>query len=199
MLISKDRYLANAQESVITERLLWHLVKAEPSAAAVLGLVDIAIVDDEKFSHAAIASDSGRVTLLINKSRFNRLLTSEKIVLLLHEIGHVVLGHISDRSHQDDDRFLVAIAQDMALNSLLNKKYILPKWFVTPDCVGLPPDLSTEDYVCALSKIDRKSLLSKFMIPIDMVKEETLSEVGSAASDLLRNSSILSDLEFIQY
>jgi hypothetical protein len=147
------------------EKLISSLAEREPHLKNALSELSISQIDDRDFACAAISIAEDRVTLILNKRKFDTLFSEEKIAVLAHEFGHMALGHLSNRSFPEHNRFIVSLAQDLPLNAGLAQAYKLPEWFVTANKLGLPEGLSTSQYIPILDSIGVKKLSKLVKIP----------------------------------
>lgn len=170
--ISARRSPEASDQIMITHKLLELITKRESNLKSIIDKTKIIEVDDSTFSCAAIYIDSKDLTLAINKLKFNRLTTEEKMSVVAHEFGHVTLGHLSTRFFPDEDRFLVGLAQDVALNDGLSPAYRLPVWFVTPKKLGVPKGLSTQQYLSLFKSMKRDDLTKIVHIPSYQIKSD---------------------------
>lgn len=146
------------------------LADREPHIKTLIDEIDIKRVEDKDFACAAISVADCNVILYINEKKFNLLFSDEKLAVLAHEIGHLALGHLSQRSFPEEDRFIVSLAQDISLNCGIKTSYKLPEWFVTAEKLGLPPNRSTSQYIPILTKIGKHNLMKLVKIPDISVK-----------------------------
>jgi predicted metal-dependent peptidase len=159
------------------------LIEKEPSLEKIIHELELSLIDDPLFACAAISIKDGNVVLTINQRKFDLLTQDEMVAVMAHEIGHLILGHLSHRTIHANDRFIISLAQDLALNSGLEQSYTLPKWFVTAEKLKLPPMLSTEQYIELLS-LDNQYELKKIVKIPDIIMN----------SDHVSNKKILKSL-----
>jgi hypothetical protein len=154
-------------------------MEREPYLKEIVSAVRIKEIEIDNFACAAITLDNETATILIHKRKFNSLFSEEKLSVLAHEFGHLALGHLSARAYPETDRYIASLAQDLPLNEGLSATYQLPSWFVTAEKLGLPPGLSTAQYIPLLSSIGAKRLSKIVKIPnvsvtIDVVKNQKI-------------------------
>jgi len=146
-------------------RLLDLLTKREPILQKIIEKTELREIDDANAACASISIADNKLAITINHHKFKRLFSEEKIAVLAHEYGHGVLGHLSSRTFPTEDRFVVCLAQDLALNEGLLPSYKLPAWFVTARSLGLPAKMSASQYIAELQKINQKKLRRTIIIP----------------------------------
>jgi predicted metal-dependent peptidase len=165
MSIFVHRYRAVTKQIMIISNAIETVLRKEPHLKPIIDKTNIKEIDDDKFSCAAIYVDSNGISLIINKRKLLRLTKEERASVLAHEYGHVTLGHLTLRDFHAEDRFMVCLAQDIALNDGLSETFRLPVWFATPRSLGLPRGLATSQYLSILKSMNRKDLSKMVKIP----------------------------------
>ncbi len=146
------------------QKALNKLLQIEPSLAQIASYTTVEWLNHSRFPIAGITTSNCKLHLIISKPKFRKLNIDERVAVLAHEYAHPLLGHLDIRRYESDDPHLVAIAHDLAVNSLLSD-WSLPKSFVTPQSFGLECGLSTEQYIDKLKAFDMKKLKKMVFIP----------------------------------
>ena len=110
-------------------------------------------IKDENVKTITIKGDNGTLYIAYAPSWFNSLKIEEGAEALKHVLSHLILGHVDNSRFFDEVR--IEVAQDLAVNSHLNKEH-LPKGFLHPDDFNLPLGKSTMEYYALLPENVKK-------------------------------------------
>jgi predicted metal-dependent peptidase len=129
-------------------RCVIQLLRKEPFFGHLLGSVARAV--DDRTPTAAVSSEGGRVTLVVNPVFFFDTLreTAERVAVIKHEALHLLLRHPFRRAPLHDP-LAYNVAADLVVNQFIGPPWALPAGAVTlatfPD-LNLKPDRSLEWY-----------------------------------------------------
>ncbi len=165
------------------------LVKAEPCLKTIIDHSSIRETVDPAFPVAAVSVINSKIHLILSSPKFSKLKGYEKVAVLAHEYAHPLLGHLDIRKLEHHDQFLVGIAHDLAVNSLLHQ-FKLPKSFILPKMFGLEERLSSEVYLDKLSRMDKSQLMSRVRIPTVEPLPLELLESNKVIKSIVKNIPI---------
>jgi len=86
-----------------------------------------------EYDYGAITIENNAIILYYNPETISSLDDNNKIGFLMHEFLHIILGHVDKRNpfskRKYDDKFW-NYATDLAINSLIEEKYLLNSWVI---------------------------------------------------------------------
>lgn len=98
--------------------------------------------DDSKTETACVFRDGINTRICINQVYWNTLTDLQRIAILQHEVGHILLGHLwMQHDFEDHDHF--NIAADCNVNSYIDD---MPSDSCTPKVFNVPPMMGTKWY-----------------------------------------------------
>lgn len=138
------------------ERARLQLIDAQPFYASVLQ--NCLFSWDERVKTAGVGVDSqGRVRLYVARSFWDSLSEEHQVGLLMHEMLHLILAHLT--RGEDLDKKIANIAMDVALNQYI-PQHLLPPGALLPETFKLERNQNFQFYYLKLLE-DQKANSSK--------------------------------------
>jgi predicted metal-dependent peptidase len=78
------------------------------------------------FPSAGVGISNGQIRLIIGSSFFLGLNEEQRVFVMMHEMGHIILGHLgTERSGNKEDHKIMNIAMDTAIHEILTQAKVL--------------------------------------------------------------------------
>lgn len=149
--------MANAAQQLAAARET--LVEENPFYASLLSRCQISFSETETPSAGVRVTREGEIDLSINPKFFGKLSEKKRVGLLMHEVLHLAMNHLTRGKNLDDKR-TANMAMDLSINQFIPTDQ-LPPGGLLPIQFGLKDGLAFESYYHSLKEMSPKSTKGK--------------------------------------
>lgn len=158
---------------------IYKLLHKEPFFARVSRRLRKVAVYSIPTAGVRLNEDSFSYELAYNPKFFSSLTEEQRLWVLMHEMYHIALGHVSERSHEQEDKKLENIAMDEAINSLPNMIKGAPEFAVVPG--RAPPKEASPNSIAYIVKDHLPE--QSFEWYLKLLKKQDESQSGNLDGD----------------